>query len=66
MKKNTDLLLQLGHLALATRLKRISDSLMNDVSKLYKQHHVNFEARWFTLMYLLSEKKETSVVGISS
>ena len=66
MKNNKDILLQLGHLAFATRLKRISDALMNDVSKLYKQHHVNFEARWFTLMYLLSKQKETSVVDAAN
>ncbi|MEO8149190.1 MAG: bifunctional helix-turn-helix transcriptional regulator/GNAT family N-acetyltransferase [Bacteroidia bacterium] len=58
---NNDLLKKLGTLAFATRLKRLSDLLMNDVAKLYKEHHVNFEPRWFALLYLLHEEDEVTI-----
>ncbi len=59
--KGTDYLKELGTLALASRLKRLSDNLMNDVARLYKEHHVNFEPRWFALMYLLDSRKQVSI-----
>src|SRR4249919_3609502 len=62
-KGNNDLLEKLGSLAFASRLKRLSDALMSDVAKLYKEHHVNFETRWFALLFLLHGETEVSIVS---
>ena len=62
-KNNNDLLEKLGSLAFASRLKRLSDLLMSDVSKLYKEHHVNFEPRWFALLFMLHQENQISIVN---
>lgn len=46
----------LGELALATRLKMISDYLYNQVDEAYKQKGLNFQARWFLFIHLLYER----------
>jgi DNA-binding MarR family transcriptional regulator/GNAT superfamily N-acetyltransferase len=49
-----DILSELGELALASRLRRLSERLMKDVSRIYKELDIDFEARWFPLLYALS------------
>lgn len=51
-----DFLSALGYLALASRLRRLSDELMGDTAKFYKQHGVEFSPKWFGLYKLLSEQ----------
>lgn len=53
-----DIVGQLGALALATRLKRLSERLMKDVSQIYGDLDVDFQARWFTLLYALANSAE--------
>ena len=38
-----DVLKQLGELAFASRLKRLSERLMKGVTRLYREHDVEFE-----------------------
>jgi len=56
-----DLIRELGPLAFASRLKRISEQLMRDVSRIYREQEVNFQARWFPVLYLLGQKTSMSV-----
>jgi DNA-binding MarR family transcriptional regulator len=60
-----DVLKQLGELAFASRLKRLSERLMNGVTRLYREHDVEFEARWFPLLYTLSRCSSMSVTGLA-
>lgn len=60
-----DIIYQLGALAFATRLKRLSDRLSRDVSQVYSELDVDFEARWFTILYALSERKSMSITGLA-
>jgi len=53
-----DIVDQLGELALATRLKRLSERLMKDVSQIYGDLEEDFQARWFTLLYALANGAE--------
>jgi len=48
-----DFLKELGYLAIASRMKRLTDSLMRGGSEAYRSLGLNFEPRWFTLFYLL-------------
>lgn len=50
-----DVIEQLGPLALATRLRRLADRLQRDVSQVYQELHVEFEARWFAVVYYLKD-----------
>lgn len=60
-----DLVNELAELALATRLKRLSERLSNDVSKIYKESDVDFEARWFLILTLLAKEQLISITEIA-
>ncbi|MDA9554914.1 winged helix DNA-binding protein [Pelobium sp.] len=55
----------LQELALATRLKRLSERLSNDVSKIYKESELDFEAKWFLILELLSRQKLMAITEIA-
>ena len=61
----SDLVRQLGALAFASRLKRLSDRLYRDVSRVYEDNALAVEARWFPIFYLLTQHKEMGVTDIS-
>ena len=61
-----DLIRELGPLALASRLKRISDRLYRDVSQLYSELDVEMEARWFPLLHLLANHEALAVTDIAA
>jgi len=54
-----------GELIFGTRLKRISDKFLMDVSKIYKSLDIPFETSWFPLFYLLNERGELPVTEIA-
>jgi DNA-binding MarR family transcriptional regulator/predicted GNAT family N-acyltransferase len=56
---------KLGVLALGSRLKRLSDVLMQDVEKVYKHFNLEFEPKWFPVFYLLSENGPLSIMAVS-
>jgi len=60
-----DLITELGELAIATRLKRLSDRLSNDVNKIYKELHLNFEAKWYLVLELLNRRSMLSIVDVA-
>ena len=57
---------RVGELILGTRLKRISDKLLNDVSNIYKKLNIPFEVSWFPIFYLLNENRKLSVTEIAN
>lgn len=56
----------LGYLFFGTRLKRLSETFLNDLNKLYKKQKINFDASWFPVFYLLAENEEVSIRHISN
>ncbi|SFH40132.1 MarR family winged helix-turn-helix transcriptional regulator [Pedobacter insulae] len=60
-----DLVNELAELAIATRLKRLSERLSNDVSKIYKESDVDFEARWFLILSILEKEKLLAITEIA-
>jgi DNA-binding MarR family transcriptional regulator len=56
---------QLGFLVFGSRLKRLGDTFLNDVNKIYKAHNIQFDASWFPIFYILSKKGEVSIKEIS-
>lgn len=60
-----DLINELGELAFASRLKRLSERLMKDVTRIYRELDVEFEARWFPIMYNLKLKKSMSITELA-
>ncbi len=60
-----DVIRQLGPLALGSRLKRLSDRLMQDGIKIYKHAGLDFEPKWFPVYYYLAEIGPSSVMDIA-
>jgi len=54
-----------GDLILGTRLKRLSDRFLLDVSRTYRSLDIPFETGWFPLFYLLNERDGLSVTEIA-
>lgn len=54
-----------GELIFGTRLKRIGDRFLIDVSQIYKKLEIPFEVSWFPLFYLLRHKNGLSVTEIA-
>nr|WP_199075942.1 MarR family winged helix-turn-helix transcriptional regulator [Pedobacter sp. ASV19] len=55
-----------GILAIATRLQRLSDQIRKDGFQVYKAHGIDFEPKWFPVIYTLFHKPVLSVVEIAN
>lgn len=55
----------LGYLVFGSRLRRLSESFLGDVNRIYQEQGIQFEASWFPVFYLLSERQEVSIRDIS-
>lgn len=55
----------LGFLVFGSRLKRLANTFIHDVNRIYKIHKIQFDASWFPVFYILSQKKEASIKEIS-
>jgi DNA-binding MarR family transcriptional regulator len=60
-----DILRDLGALALGSRLKRLSDRLMQDGIRVYRDAGNIFEPKWFPVYYYLSHVGPSAVTDIS-
>ena len=52
---------QLGHIAVGTRFRILTDRLMLDADKVYRSLGLEFEPRWFTVFYLINQKKQITI-----
>lgn len=60
-----DIIADLGTLAFASRLKRLSDIGMQSTLEIYKLYNVDFEPKFFPLFYYLSQNGETSIMELA-
>ncbi|MBU1098984.1 MAG: GNAT family N-acetyltransferase [Bacteroidetes bacterium] len=56
---------EIGELVFGSRLKRLSEKFLLDVSKIYSKLDIEFEISWFPLFFLLSKKGSLSVTEIA-
>ena len=56
---------ELGCLGFTMRIKRISDALMHDGKKMYKQLGLDIEPNWYVIFRLLMQESQLSVTEIS-
>ncbi|WDP91054.1 MAG: MarR family transcriptional regulator [Desulfobacter sp.] len=54
-----------GVLLFGTRLKRLSEKFFSDLSRIYTDQGIRFEASWFPVFYLLSSKGEVTISKIA-
>jgi DNA-binding MarR family transcriptional regulator len=57
---------QAGTLAISTRLQRLSDQLRKDGLLIYKANGIDFEPKWFPVVYSLHRRPVLSVVEIAT
>ncbi|CAL1519519.1 MarR family winged helix-turn-helix transcriptional regulator [Chitinophaga sp. MM2321] len=57
---------QSGILAISTRLQRLSDQIRKDGKKIYEAYGIDFEPKWFPVIYTLHHKPSLGVVEISA
>lgn len=57
---------EVGILAIATRLQRLSDRMRKDGLLIYKANGIDFEPKWFPVIYTLYNKPVLSVVEIAT
>lgn len=55
-----------GILAISTRLQRLAETLRKDGVLIYKANNIDFEPKWFPVIYTLHFKPVLSVVEIAS
>ena len=60
-----NLINELGELALSTRMMRLSEQCRKDVTRIYKEHHLDFESKWFPVLYVLSRKKALGIIELA-
>jgi DNA-binding MarR family transcriptional regulator len=56
---------ELGCLGFTMRLKRISDALMHDGKRMYKELGLDIEPNWYVVFRLLKKEDELSVMEIA-
>lgn len=57
---------EIGILAISTRLQRLSEQLRKDGALIYKSFDIDFEPKWFPVIYTLHIKEMLSVVEIAT
>lgn len=60
-----DTIKELGELAFASRLKRLGERLQRDVSRIYRDLDIEFEARWFSILSALMRRKSMTVTALA-
>ncbi|MET4083382.1 DNA-binding MarR family transcriptional regulator [Pedobacter sp. UYP30] len=55
-----------GVLAIATRMQRLGEQMRKDGALIYKAHGIDFEPKWFPVIYTLSLKPLLSVVELAA
>lgn len=56
---------QIGKVALGSRLRRLSDQLSEDASKIYMLYNVELDPKWFPVFYVLSQQGSAAVTEIA-
>lgn len=65
MKKNKNIINEAGELAISTRLQRLGDIIRKDATRIYQEHHLDFESKWFSVLYVLMNKTPISVTELA-
>lgn len=61
-----DFVKELGYLSLASRLKRISDTMIHSGRQMYKELHWDIEPNWFLVFLALEKYGSLSVTDIAN
>ena len=60
-----DLMRELGAMAFASRLRRLSDRLKSEATRLYQARGIDFNDSWFLLAFMLSKHEGITIKEVS-
>ena len=55
----------LGYLVLGSRLRRMSETFLSEINRIYQTEGIEFDASWFPVFYLLSKNDSLSIKELS-
>ncbi|GGH20896.1 MarR family winged helix-turn-helix transcriptional regulator [Mucilaginibacter phyllosphaerae] len=55
----------LGYLVLGSRLRRMSETFLSEINRIYQNEGIDFDASWFPVFYLLSKNDSLSIKELS-
>jgi DNA-binding MarR family transcriptional regulator len=55
----------LGYLVFGSRLRRMSETFLAEINRIYQNEGIEFEASWFLVFYLLSKNDSLSIKELS-
>ncbi|TSD62668.1 winged helix-turn-helix transcriptional regulator [Inquilinus sp. KBS0705] len=55
----------LGYLVLGSRLRRMSETFLAEINRIYQNEGIDFDAGWFPVFYLLSKNDSLSIKELS-
>jgi DNA-binding MarR family transcriptional regulator len=56
---------KIGKMALATRLRMLSERMMEEAEQIYTLYDIELKPKWFPVFYVLSEFKKKSITSIA-
>ncbi|WP_234733032.1 MarR family winged helix-turn-helix transcriptional regulator [Tellurirhabdus bombi] len=62
---NKDFIDEMEELGITSRLRRVSDAMSHAANSFYKGTGIDFEARWFSVFYLIASKGPMGVTEIA-
>ncbi|TDQ23890.1 MarR family transcriptional regulator [Tenacibaculum caenipelagi] len=62
---NNDLVREMGYIALATRLKRISDKMTHSTRLMYRNLNIDIEPNWYLVLIIVQQNPNISVMEIA-
>ncbi|CAM1361309.1 conserved hypothetical protein [Tenacibaculum sediminilitoris] len=62
---NNDLVREMGYIALATRLKRISDKMTHSTRLMYRNLNIDIEPNWYLVLVIVQQTPNISVMEIA-
>lgn len=65
MENNTDFMAELGELAIASRLRRLSDLYWQGVTVIYRESGIDFEVKWATVFLLIARRGLVAITEIA-
>jgi DNA-binding MarR family transcriptional regulator/N-acetylglutamate synthase-like GNAT family acetyltransferase len=60
-----DVYSQIGKVALGSRLRRLSETFLEDAAKIYLLYETNLDPKWFPVFYVLSHQESASITEIA-
>lgn len=65
MPSRTEFFNKVGKIALGTRMRMLSESIMEDAKGIYEMYDVALKPKWFPVFYVLSKNEEKSITAIA-